>query len=82
VSNSWICVRQESCAEHREPQSLTAAERLNDIREKLNRWGYLSHHPEAECDMAWLLEQLDEREAHIARLDERLEKSDWILLLP
>ena len=61
---------------------VTDAERLNDIREKLNRWGYLSHHPEAECDMAWLLEQLDEREAHIARLQERLEESDWMLLLP
>jgi len=60
VSNSWICVRQESCAEHREPQSLTAAERLNDIKEKLNRREYLSHHPEAECDTAWLLQQLDE----------------------
>jgi hypothetical protein len=58
------------------------AERLNDIKEKLNRWGYLYHHPEAECDMAWLLKQLDEREAHIARLEQRLEESDRILLLP
>jgi len=32
--------------------------------------------------MAWLLEQLDKREAHIARLEERLEKKDWILSLP
>jgi hypothetical protein len=29
-----------------------------------------------------LLEQPDEREAHIARLEERLEKHDWILWLP
>jgi hypothetical protein len=55
---------------------VTDAERLHDIKEKLNRWGYLSHHREAECDMAWLLEQLDEREAHIARLEERLEDND------
>jgi len=61
---------------------VTDAERLNDIKEKLNRWGYLSHRPEAECDMAWLLEQLDERKAHTARLEERLEESDWMLLLP
>ena len=58
------------------------AGRLHDIKEKLNRWGYLSHHPEAECDMAWLLGQLDERDARIARLEERLEKNDWMLLLP
>ena len=50
---------------------VTDAERLDDIKEKLNRRGYLSHHREAECDMAWLLEQLDEREAHIARLEEK-----------
>ena len=61
---------------------VTDAERLNDIKEKLNRREYLSHHPEAECDMAWLLEQLDERKAHTARLEERLEESDWMLLLP
>ena len=61
---------------------VTDAERLHDIKEKLNRWGYLSHHREAECDMAWLLEQLDEREAHIARLEARSEKNDWTLLLP
>jgi hypothetical protein len=61
---------------------VTDAEPLDDIKEKLNRWGYLSHYPEAECDMAWLLKQLDEHEAHVERLDERLEKSDWILLLP
>ena len=61
---------------------MTDAGRLREIKDKLDRGRYLSHHPEAEGDMAWLLEQLDEREAHIARLDERLEKSDWILLLP
>jgi len=61
---------------------VTDAERLNDIKEKLNRWEYLSHHPEAECDMAWLLQQLDEREAHIARLVERLKENDWVLLPP
>ena len=61
---------------------VTKAERVNDIRERLNRWGYLSHHPEAECDMAWLLQQLDEREAHIARLVERLKENDWVPLPP
>ena len=61
---------------------VTDAERLHDIKEKLNRWGYLSHHPEAESDMAWLLERLGEREAHIARLEHRLKENDWILLFP
>ena len=61
---------------------VTGAEPLDNIKEKLNRWGYLFHHREAECDMAWLLEQLDERKAHTARLEERLEESDWMLLLP
>jgi hypothetical protein len=54
---------------------------LRDIKEKLNRWGSLSHHPEIECDMAWLLEQPGEQEAQIARLEARLETIDWILLL-
>ena len=61
---------------------VTGVEPLDNIKEKLNRWRYLSHHPEAECDMAWLLEQLDEREAHIAQLEARSEKNDWTLLLP
>ena len=39
---------------------VTGAEPLDNIKEKLNRWRYLSHHPEAECDTAWLLQQLDE----------------------
>ena len=78
VSNFWICVRQESCAEHREPQSRDGRRTAPRHQGKLNRWGYLFHHREAECDMAWLLEQLDEREAYIVRLEE----SEWILLLP
>ena len=61
---------------------MTNAGRLRGIKEKLNRWGSLSHHPEAECDMAWLLEQPGEQEAQIARLEARLETIDWILLLP
>ena len=61
---------------------VTDAGGLREIKDKLDRGRYLSHHPEAEGDMAWLLEQLDKREAHIARLEERLEKKDWILSLP
>jgi hypothetical protein len=58
------------------------AKRLRDIREKLNRWAYLSHHPEAERDMRWLLGQLDEHGAHIAALEERLNQYEWAFRLP
>ena len=61
---------------------VTDAGRLREIKDKLDRGRYLSHHPEAEGDMAWLLEQLDEREVRIARLEQRLEQNDWMLLLP
>ncbi|HYM69465.1 MAG TPA: hypothetical protein VEZ44_07700 [bacterium] len=61
---------------------MTVTERLRDIKEKLARWAYLSHHPEAERDMHWLLGQLDEHRAHIARLEERLKQYEWAFRLP
>jgi hypothetical protein len=61
---------------------MTENERLDDIKEKLHQWGYLSHHPEAERDLAWLLKLLEERDAHIEGLEERLERHDWSLFLP
>ena len=37
---------------------VTDAERIHDIEQKLRCWGYLSHYPDAERDLAWLLEEL------------------------
>jgi hypothetical protein len=45
---------------------VTDAARLSDIEQKLRCWGYLSHYPDAEHDVAWLLEQLAEPDARIA----------------
>ena len=48
---------------------MTDAERLHDIEQKLRCWGYLSHYPDAERDVAWLLAQLADRDARIAELE-------------
>ena len=61
---------------------MTDRERLDDITQKLSCWGYLSHFPDAERDVAWLLEQLAERDARIAELEARLGETEWILSLP
>jgi hypothetical protein len=61
---------------------VTDAERLDDIGKKLFSWRYLSHHRDAERDMAWLLGQLDERNVRIAELETRLRRTEWIFLLP
>ena len=61
---------------------MTHAERLSDIVEKLHRWKYLSRYPEAERDMAWLLERLGERNARITELEAKLRRNEWIFLLP
>ena len=75
-------VRQERFAEHLEPHGVTDAERFNDIMRKLSSWRYLSHHPNAERDMVWLLEKLGERDVRIAELEARLRRNEWIFLLP
>jgi hypothetical protein len=75
-------VRQERFDEHLEPSGVTDAERLDDIAKKLFSWRYLSHHPDAERDLARLLEHLDERNARIAELETRLRRTEWIFLLP
>jgi hypothetical protein len=61
---------------------MTDAERLNDISEKLFHWGYLSSYPDAEHDVAWLLEKLGERNRRIAELKTRLRRNECIFLLP
>ncbi|HEV2356653.1 MAG TPA: hypothetical protein VGZ23_03460 [bacterium] len=61
---------------------MTDAERLRDIEQKLRCWGYLSHYPDAEHDVAWLLDQLAERDARIAELEARLQRNDWAFSLP
>ena len=58
------------------------AERRNDIEQKLRCWGYLSHYPDAEHDVAWLLEQLAERDVRIAELEARLQRNEWVFSLP
>lgn len=50
---------------------MTDVNRLYDIEQKLRCWGYLSH-PDAEYDVAWLLEHLAERDARITELEVRL----------
>lgn len=52
----------------RNDNHVTEPGRLHDIEQKLCCWGYLSHYPDAERDVAWLLDQLAERDAHIAEL--------------
>jgi len=61
---------------------VTDDERLHDIVEKLSRWRYLSRYPEAERDMAWLLEKLDQRNTYLAGLEAKLRRDEWISLLP
>jgi hypothetical protein len=40
-------LRQEAATEHQERTSVTDPERLHGIKQKLRRWGYLSHYPDA-----------------------------------
>jgi len=68
--------------EHQERSNVTDTERLNDIEQKLRCWGYLSHHPDAERDVAWLLDKLAERDARIAELEARLTQNEWAFSLP
>ena len=61
---------------------MTDTERLHDVEQKLRCWGYLSHYPDAERDMAWLFQRLAEREARIVEFEMRLRDRDWFYLLP
>lgn len=61
---------------------MTDADRVEDIRQKLCCWGYLSHFPDAERDVAWLLEKLTERDLRIAQLEADVARREWILSLP
>lgn len=61
---------------------MTDAERPHDIEQTLRCWGHLSHYPDAERDVAWLLDQLTERDARIADLEARLQRNEWMLSLP
>jgi len=61
---------------------VTEGERLRDITQKLRDWGYLSHFPDAERDVAWLLEQVAKRNARIAELELKVKRTAWILSLP
>ena len=61
---------------------MTDAERLHDIEQKLRGWGYLSHYRDAEGDVAWLIDQLAERDARIVELEARLRRAEWLFSLP
>jgi len=61
---------------------VTDGEHLHDITQKLCCWGYLSHFPDAERDVAWLLERLAARDARIAELEAQLKQTEWLLSLP
>jgi hypothetical protein len=54
---------------------VTDAERLHDIEQKPALLGYLSHYPDAERDVTWLLDRLAERDARIAERKARLQSS-------
>ncbi len=60
---------------------MTDAERLYDIEQKPRCWGYLSHYPDAERDVAWLLDRLAERDARIAELEARRRRNGWAFSL-
>jgi hypothetical protein len=83
-------VRQDRVTEHPEAGNVTPSnarrpaegERLNDIMQKLRCWGYLSHFPAAEQDVAWLVEKLVERDERIAELEARLRSAEWTQRLP
>jgi hypothetical protein len=55
---------------------------LNEIEQKLRCWGNLSHHPDAEHDVAWLLDQLAERGARIAELEGRRQRNKCMVAPP
>lgn len=61
---------------------MTDAERLHDIEQKLRCWGYLSHYPDAERDVAWLLERLAQQTSRVAELEARLQRAEWMFSLP
>jgi hypothetical protein len=58
---------------------VTDAERLHDIEQKLRCCGYLSHYPDAEHDVAWLLDKLADRDVRIAELEARLQRNEGML---
>jgi hypothetical protein len=62
--------------------ALHLAERLHDIVQKLRCWGYLSHCSDAERDVAWLLDQLAERDARVPELEVRLQRNEWAYSIP
>jgi hypothetical protein len=63
----------------RKRSDVTDPQRLHDIEQKLRCWGYLSHYPDAEHDVAPLLDQLAERDARIAELEALLARNEWVL---
>jgi hypothetical protein len=57
-------------------------ERLHDIEQKLRYWGYLSHYPDSEHDVAWLLDRLIERGARVSELEARMRQVEWTFSFP
>ena len=63
-------------------ERVTDAERLHDIQQKLRCRGYLSHYPEAERDVAWLLNRRPSGTRRFAELEVRLRRNELAFLLP
>jgi hypothetical protein len=82
VSSTSLLFGRSPLPNVRKRNDLTDVERLHDIEQKLRCWGYLSHYSDAERDMAWLLEKLAQREAHITKLEARLRQAEWASSLP
>jgi hypothetical protein len=74
--------RPKPLLDHQERSGVTDPDRLRDIEQKLRCWGYLSHYPEAERDLSWLLDHLAERDVRIAALEARLQRNEWMFSLP
>ena len=71
-------VRQEAPTEH--SARCDPNRRPHDTEQKLRCSGYLSHYPD-RADVAWLPDQLAERDAHIAALEEWLRRNEWAFSL-
>ena len=63
-------------------QRIGSARAKIDWQRRLRCSGYLSHYPDAEHDLAWLLNQLAERDARIAELKAQQRQDAWMPSLP
>ena len=60
---------------------MTDTDRLHDSAQKLRCDRYLAHHPDAERDVPWLIEQVAEWDARIAVWEALLQRNECAFLL-